>query len=563
MKKFWLPVCVISLTIISCIFSCKKSELIGSKPPLADAGKDQSVIFPADSIRLDGRNSSDPDGKLISWQWKKISGPYSFKIRNEFSASTIVADLDTGVYDFELKVTDNNGLSARDTLQVIVSDHNRPPVANAGTDQLITYPDNSVYLDGSNSGDPDGGKLLYQWRKVAGPSAYTIVTLAETVIYVSHLELGLYSFELTVTDAGGLSARDTVNVHIVSCDNSVRPQVSARLIQIGALSEARLGMTVASAGNKIVFAGAALSEDQGSSGYGSSKVDIYDIVTKTWTSASLSQRRSHIAAVSAGNKIFFAGGRLGDGAFDELFSKVDIYDVSDNSWSSAVLSEKRAFIAAATVGNKVFFAGGEKDWNYNTSNVVDIFDISTGTWSVNLLSEPRAYISAITVDSKVYFAGGHRENRWYSSPSSRIDVYDNITNSWSVSNLYRPMGNLGSVAVDGKIYWSEGCNVEIKDVNSWNSAVESLSQAGQWNITEGSRPVQANGKLVFLRHWGDNTDKFDIYDIKTKSWSVGILPYKIHGASIIAVDNVIYVAGGWVINSGSSHFTTQVWKLEF
>ena len=127
----------------------------------------------------------------------------------------------------------------------------------------------------------------------------------------------------------------------------------------------------------------------------------------------------------------------------------------------------------------------------------------------------------------------------------------------------RPMGNLGGIAVEGKIYWTEGCNVEIKDVNSWSSSIVSLSQPAEWNIDEGSNPVEANGKIVFFRQWGDNTDKFDIYDIKTKAWSVGILPVKIHLASIISVNNVIYVAGGSLMNGGSSNFSNQVWKLEF
>ncbi len=70
-------------------------------------------------------------------------------------------------------------------------------------------------------------------------------------------------------------------------------------------------MAVVAAGNKIFFVGASLSSI-GFNGYGSSRVDIYDIVTKVWATAQLSESRSDIAAVAAGNKIFFAGGRWGD-----------------------------------------------------------------------------------------------------------------------------------------------------------------------------------------------------------------------------------------------------------
>jgi hypothetical protein len=45
---------------------------------------------------------------------------------------------------------------------------------------------------------------------------------------------------------------------------------------------------------------------------------------------------------------------------------VDIFDASANTWSKASLSEPRFYIAAATAGNKVFFAGGNLYmWNTN------------------------------------------------------------------------------------------------------------------------------------------------------------------------------------------------------
>ena len=61
-------------------------------------------------------------------------------------------------------------------------------------------------------------------------------------------------------------------------------------------------MAVASAGNKILFAGGY------STGSLSTRVDIFDFAANTWSTAELSSQRRRIAAVAAGNKIFFAGG---------------------------------------------------------------------------------------------------------------------------------------------------------------------------------------------------------------------------------------------------------------
>ena len=62
-----------------------------------------------------------PDGTIISYAWTKISGPASGTITNTTSATTSVTGLVQGVYNFELKVTDNNGATGKDTMQVTVN----------------------------------------------------------------------------------------------------------------------------------------------------------------------------------------------------------------------------------------------------------------------------------------------------------------------------------------------------------------------------------------------------------------------------------------------------------
>ena len=78
--------------------------------------------MPIDSVLLDGSGSSDPDGTITKLLWTKISGPASFNIIKPSDSTTNVKTLASGTYQFELKVTDNGGLSAKDTVQVIVKD---------------------------------------------------------------------------------------------------------------------------------------------------------------------------------------------------------------------------------------------------------------------------------------------------------------------------------------------------------------------------------------------------------------------------------------------------------
>src|SRR6187399_1702095 len=129
--------------------SCESCATKSNKPPIAVAGPDQVITLPIDSVLLDGRSSSDPDRNISNYLWTKISGPVSSNIIKPSDSITKVKALVTGNYFFELKVTDNGGLSAKDTIQIIVNDPsqpNRPPISNAGADQTIILPSNNVNL---------------------------------------------------------------------------------------------------------------------------------------------------------------------------------------------------------------------------------------------------------------------------------------------------------------------------------------------------------------------------------------------------------------------------------
>ena len=78
------------------------------------------------------------DGTITSYKWTKISGPSGYNIVNASSPVTDVTGLVEGVYQFELKVTDNDGATGTDAMQVTVnSATNEAPVANAGADKTV------------------------------------------------------------------------------------------------------------------------------------------------------------------------------------------------------------------------------------------------------------------------------------------------------------------------------------------------------------------------------------------------------------------------------------------
>lgn len=186
-----------------------------NRPPVADAGADLTKTLPDNTAQLDGRASSDADGTIVSYQWTKISGPASFSISNAAAANPVISSLVSGTYVLQLTVTDNNSAVGRDTVVVIVNAApNQSPVADAGVNQSINLPANTVNLTGTGSADPDGSIVAYQWKQVSGPSTATMGNASGAVASASSLVAGIYQFELLVRDNANAESRDTVSVTV-------------------------------------------------------------------------------------------------------------------------------------------------------------------------------------------------------------------------------------------------------------------------------------------------------------------------------------------------------------
>jgi len=192
-----------------------------NKPPVANAGTDQRIQLPTNSVTVSGGASSDPDGSIASYSWTKLSGPANYVINSPNSAQTIISSLVQGTYQFLLTVTDNQGATSTAQITITVSAaSNQPPVANAGADQQLVLPVNSIIANGSASIDPNGNIKTYAWRQVSGPGAATIVSPGAAISVISGLSAGTYIFTLTVTDADGASDVDSLNVVVKGALNS-------------------------------------------------------------------------------------------------------------------------------------------------------------------------------------------------------------------------------------------------------------------------------------------------------------------------------------------------------
>ncbi|MFL6621797.1 MAG: PKD domain-containing protein [Sulfurifustis sp.] len=94
---------------------------IQSRPPVANAGPDQTVVQRT-TVTLDGSASSDPDGRIVQATWRQVSGPaVALSGANTLSARFIAPKTISGTsLAFELTVTDDDGVQASDQVTVDV-----------------------------------------------------------------------------------------------------------------------------------------------------------------------------------------------------------------------------------------------------------------------------------------------------------------------------------------------------------------------------------------------------------------------------------------------------------
>ncbi len=198
----------------------------GVPAPLANAGVNQYIS--STTSTLYGSGSSQQDGTLSGYAWKKISGPAA-NIASPNSQNTAISGLSTGTYVFQLTVTNNKGVSSTSNVTVVVNGAqapaNKAPVANAGADIDILLPENVATLDGS--GSDDSRIASYQWSVVSGPAGSTFQDATNPGTNVIGLMEGTYVFRLTVTDDGGLTATDDVEVVVTKASVNPPPVANA------------------------------------------------------------------------------------------------------------------------------------------------------------------------------------------------------------------------------------------------------------------------------------------------------------------------------------------------
>jgi len=208
-------------------FLAQNKSLPANQLPIAVAGADFNIDKLTDKATLSAAHSSDPDGKIVRYTWKKHSGPAGGNLSDPNSQEPIISGFSVpGNYSYVLRVVDDRVGWTYDTITVDVAlDHpddpqqppppvNKLPISRAGADIQLASHESSVSLSGISSTDPDGWISSCEWSKVAGPGNYLIERPKNCETRVTGLQRGSYTFRLQVTDDKGSKGVDDVVVSV-------------------------------------------------------------------------------------------------------------------------------------------------------------------------------------------------------------------------------------------------------------------------------------------------------------------------------------------------------------
>jgi len=200
----------------------RNGAVTANKPPIANAGIDQTIPLPTTIVYLSG-SGADSDGDISSYSWTKLSGPSGDNITAATSSNTTVTGLLEGVYQYQLTVTDNSGATGSDIVQITVKSAVQT-IQSLGTLLPAVYPGstsngiNYSYYEGTYSSVPDFSTITAV--KTGTLSTYDISAANRNYLFAMNFTGyiyvpadGQYTFYTTSDDGSNLTIDNNLVVN--------------------------------------------------------------------------------------------------------------------------------------------------------------------------------------------------------------------------------------------------------------------------------------------------------------------------------------------------------------
>lgn len=248
------------------------------------------------------------------------------------------------------------------------------------------------------------------------------------------------------------------------------------------------------------------------------------------------------AAAAKGDSVYVIGGTTSAGRSNRL----QIFDIVTGTWSSGSdVPVSADWWSAAFAGGRLHLIGGVMD-GVAASNQHWIYDPTTNIWTSGTPAPFRTAGSAIASDgTKIYVAGG------IDGPGSRaahLQIYDDPTESWSTgASVPAARITWAGAWVDGRLLAVGGeapSNQAVADLFAYDPGANTWSQlASMGSAREAHGGAEIDG--FFCAFGGRGLSSVECYSPDTGVWERAAPLLRVREeAGTVAVGGAVYVLGG-------------------
>jgi len=196
---------------------------------------------------------------------------------------------------------------------------------------------------------------------------------------------------------------------------------------------------------------------------------VYDFATNTWTQEPpmpAARKRTRFASCVVGTKIYIIGGvTTTSGSSIPASRLVDIYDTVTKTWSTGpdtpitILSNGVLDAKCAHVNGKIYLMGGRTGLNYggtgdDTINHTYELDLQAGVWTRKRdMPIENSEMAIVVYNGNIYTFGGYRETSGpettYTSIRAEVLQYSPSSDTWSTVRMLRVARSACAAALVG------------------------------------------------------------------------------------------------------------------